>query len=83
MKPQKILWDVRRHLGPDDIVLSDVVGAHKMWIARYYQCETANTCLISNGFCSMGFAPPRRHGREARPPPIARCSPSPATPDSS
>ena len=50
-----------RHLGPDDIVLSDV-GAHKMWIARYYQCETANTCLISNGFCSMGFALPGAMG---------------------
>ena len=61
MKPQKILWDVRRHLGPDDILLSDV-GAHKMWIARYYQCETANTCLISNGFCSMGFALPGAMG---------------------
>ena len=61
MKPQKILWDVREHLGPDDIVLSDV-GAHKMWIARYYQCETANTCLISNGFCSMGFALPGAMG---------------------
>jgi acetolactate synthase-1/2/3 large subunit len=29
-----------------------------MWIARYYQCEEPNTCLISNGFCSMGFALP-------------------------
>jgi acetolactate synthase I/II/III large subunit len=57
MKPQKILWDVRRHLGPEDILLSDV-GAHKMWIARYYQCHAPNTCLISNGFCSMGFALP-------------------------
>ena len=42
-------------------MLSDV-GAHKMWIARYYQCETANTCLISNGFCSMGFALPGAMG---------------------
>ncbi len=57
MKPQKILWDVREFLGPDDYVLSDV-GAHKMWISRYYQCQEANTCLISNGFCSMGFALP-------------------------
>ena len=29
---------------------------------RYYQCETANTCLISNGFCSMGFALPGAMG---------------------
>ena len=57
MKPQKILWDTRAVMGPDDILLSDV-GAHKMWISRYYQCDEANTCLISNGFCSMGFAFP-------------------------
>ncbi|MCH7931581.1 MAG: acetolactate synthase large subunit [Proteobacteria bacterium] len=57
MKPQKVLWDVREVMGPEDILLSDV-GAHKMWISRYYQCEEPNTCLISNGFCTMGFALP-------------------------
>jgi acetolactate synthase-1/2/3 large subunit len=57
LKPQKVLWDVREYLGPGDYLLSDV-GAHKMWISRYYQCHRANTCLISNGFCSMGFALP-------------------------
>jgi acetolactate synthase-1/2/3 large subunit len=57
IRPQKILWDVRQVLGPHDILLSDV-GAHKMWVARYYQCDEPNTCLISNGFCSMGFALP-------------------------
>ncbi len=57
MKPQKILWDVREFLHPSDILLSDV-GAHKMWISRYFQCDEANTCLISNGFCTMGFAFP-------------------------
>ncbi|MFH1215319.1 MAG: acetolactate synthase large subunit [Pseudomonadota bacterium] len=57
IRPQKVLWDVREVMGPDDILLSDV-GAHKMWIARYYQCDEPNTCLISNGFCSMGFALP-------------------------
>ncbi|HBC56203.1 MAG TPA: acetolactate synthase large subunit [Gammaproteobacteria bacterium] len=57
IKPQKVLYDVRELLGPTDILLSDV-GAHKMWIARYYQCDEPNTCLIPNGFCSMGFALP-------------------------
>ena len=57
MKPQKILWDVRDCMQGHDILLSDV-GAHKMWISRYYQCHEPNTCLISNGFCSMGFALP-------------------------
>ena len=57
VRPQKALWDARQVLGPDDILLSDV-GAHKMWIARYYHCHNPNTCLIPNGFCSMGFALP-------------------------
>jgi acetolactate synthase-1/2/3 large subunit len=57
IRPQKALSDVRRLLGPEDIVLSDV-GAHKMWIARHYHCHEPNTCLIPNGFCSMGSALP-------------------------
>jgi len=57
IRPQKALWDVRRVMGPTDILLSDV-GAHKMWIARHYHCHEPNTCLIPNGFCSMGFALP-------------------------
>jgi acetolactate synthase-1/2/3 large subunit len=57
IRPQKAIWDCREVLGPDDILLSDV-GAHKMWIARHYHCNEPNTCLIPNGFCSMGFALP-------------------------
>jgi acetolactate synthase-1/2/3 large subunit len=57
VKPQRILNDLRATMAPSDIVLSDV-GAHKMWVARYYQCDEPNTCLISNGFCAMGFALP-------------------------
>lgn len=57
IRPQKAIWDIREALGPEDILLSDV-GAHKMWIARYYHCDEPNTCLIPNGFCSMGFALP-------------------------
>ncbi|MEL7535823.1 MAG: acetolactate synthase large subunit [Pseudomonadota bacterium] len=57
IRPQKALADVRAVMGPNDIVLSDV-GAHKMWIARHYHCHEPNTCLIPNGFCSMGFALP-------------------------
>ncbi len=57
IRPQKAIWDSRAVLGPNDILLSDV-GAHKMWIARHYHCHEPNTCLIPNGFCSMGFALP-------------------------
>ncbi len=57
IKPQKLLYDLRQVLDAEDIVISDV-GAHKMWIARHYHCERPNTCLISNGFASMGIAIP-------------------------
>jgi len=57
IRPQKAVWDARRVLGPHDVLLSGV-GAHKMWVARYYQCHEPNTCLIPNGFCAMGFALP-------------------------
>lgn len=57
IRPQKAIWDTRDVLGPDDILLSGV-GAHKMWIARYYHCHEPNTCLIPNGFCSMGMPLP-------------------------
>ena len=57
MVPQRILWDLRQVLEPEDIVISDV-GAHKMWTARLYQAERPNTCIISNGFASMGIGVP-------------------------
>ena len=57
MVPQRVLWDLRQVLEPDDIVVSDV-GAHKMWTARLYEAERPNTCIISNGFASMGIGVP-------------------------
>ncbi len=57
IKPQKILWDLRQALEPSDIVISDV-GAHKMWTSRMYKAEEPNTCIISNGFASMGIGVP-------------------------
>ena len=57
VKPQKALIDCRKVMGEDDIVISDV-GANKVWIARHYNCYKPNTCLISNGFATMGIAVP-------------------------
>jgi len=57
MKPARILTDVRKVLGHSDILVSDV-GAHKIWIGRDYPCYEPRTCLISNGFASMGFSVP-------------------------
>ncbi|PKM42691.1 MAG: acetolactate synthase large subunit [Gammaproteobacteria bacterium HGW-Gammaproteobacteria-1] len=57
VKPQKIIWDLRTALDMEDTVICDV-GAHKMWMARMFRCEYPNTCIISNGFASMGIALP-------------------------
>ncbi len=57
IKPQKLIYDLRQIMAPDDIVISDV-GAHKMWMARHYHCHRPNTCIISNGFAAMGIAIP-------------------------
>ena len=55
--PQRAIGDLRRALGPTDIVVSDV-GAHKVWVARLYQAYEPNTVIISNGFAAMGIAIP-------------------------
>jgi len=57
IKPEKIVTDVRRLLDEEDIVISDV-GVHKLWIAKIYDTYNPNTCIIPNGFCSMGFSVP-------------------------
>jgi len=57
LRPQKIIWDLRTALDLEDVVICDV-GAHKLWMARMFRCERPNTCLVSNGFASMGIALP-------------------------
>jgi len=57
IRPQKAIADLRRALGPSDIVVSDV-GAHKVWVARLYPTYEPNTVLISNGFAAMGISVP-------------------------
>ena len=57
MKPQRILADLRAALNPKDVVISDV-GAHKLWVARYFPAQWANSVIISNGLATMGIAVP-------------------------
>jgi acetolactate synthase I/II/III large subunit len=57
IKPEKLVIDVRNAFEENDIVISDV-GVHKLWIAKLYETYIPNTCIIPNGFCSMGFALP-------------------------
>lgn len=67
MAPQRIVADIRATLGRSDIVLVDT-GATKMWMARLYPTYEPNTCLVSNGLSTMGFALPGAIGvKLARP----------------
>jgi acetolactate synthase I/II/III large subunit len=55
--PQQVVAAVREALAPEDIVVSDV-GAHKVWLSRYYPTPVPNTVIVSNGLASMGIALP-------------------------
>lgn len=57
LAPQRVVADTREALGRSDVVLVDT-GATKMWMARLYPTFERNTCLISNGLSTMGFALP-------------------------
>jgi acetolactate synthase-1/2/3 large subunit len=57
IKPQKAIFDLRRALAPNDIVVCDV-GAHKVWFSRLYQTYEPGTAIISNGFAAMGISVP-------------------------
>ena len=57
VRPQILMRELRAALRSDDLVICDV-GAHKLWMARLFPCETPNSCIISNGFAAMGMALP-------------------------
>ena len=57
LKPQRIVWELQRTLAKNCNVVCDV-GAHKVWMARMYQPERPNSCIISNGFAAMGIGVP-------------------------
>jgi acetolactate synthase I/II/III large subunit len=57
LRPQEIIHHLRAVLAPHDLVICDV-GAHKLWMARQFPCDLPNTCVISNGYASMGIGLP-------------------------
>ncbi|HEY6781421.1 MAG TPA: acetolactate synthase large subunit [Thermoleophilaceae bacterium] len=57
VQPPRALYEIRKALGRDDILISDV-GLHKLWIARMFGAYEPNTVLIANGLAGMGFAVP-------------------------
>ena len=57
MQPPRALYEIRRALAREDILISDV-GLHKLWIGRMFPAYEPNTVLIANGLAGMGFAVP-------------------------
>jgi acetolactate synthase-1/2/3 large subunit len=57
MCPPRALWEIRRALGPRDMLISDV-GLHKLWIARMFPAHEPDTVFIANGLAGMGIALP-------------------------
>jgi acetolactate synthase I/II/III large subunit len=57
MQPPRALWEIRRALGREDILISDV-GLHKLWIARMFPAHEPDTVFIANGLAGMGIALP-------------------------
>jgi acetolactate synthase-1/2/3 large subunit len=61
VQPPRALYEIRKALGRDDILVSDV-GLHKLWIGRMFPAYEPNTVLIANGLAGMGFAVPAAIG---------------------
>jgi acetolactate synthase-1/2/3 large subunit len=57
MYPPRALYEIRRAMRRDDVLVSDV-GLHKLWIGRMFPAYEPNTVLIANGLAGMGFAVP-------------------------
>ena len=57
VQPPRALYEIRKVLGRQDILISDV-GLHKLWIGRMFPAHEPNTVLIANGLAGMGFAIP-------------------------
>lgn len=57
IKPLNIVQILRKKMGRQDIVVSDV-GAHLIWLAKYFPVYKENTLILDNGLIPMGVAVP-------------------------
>ena len=61
LHPLQVVRALRQHLGPKDVLVSDV-GAHMLWLCDRYPSYHENTFLVSNGMIPMGFGLPAALG---------------------
>jgi acetolactate synthase I/II/III large subunit len=57
LTPQRLVYDVRQVMPPDGILALDN-GMYKIWFARNYRTQVANTLLLDNALATMGAGLP-------------------------
>ncbi len=57
VKPQRLVWDVRRVMPEDGIIALDN-GVYKIWFTRNYRTTQPNTVLLDNALATMGAGLP-------------------------
>src|SRR5260221_9045394 len=57
LTPQRIVHDVR-HVMPDDGIVCLDNGMYKIWFARNYRTQVANSLLLDNALATMGAGLP-------------------------
>jgi len=55
--PQRLVHDIRQVMPPDGILALDN-GMYKIWFARNYRTQVANTLLLDNALATMGAGLP-------------------------
>jgi len=66
-KPQRLLADLAKVLGPEDLLLCDM-GTHRFWISQLFPAPGAGTVILSQSHNVTGFALPGAIGaRVAQP----------------
>jgi len=53
LTPQRLVHDIRQVMPPDGILALDN-GMYKIWFARNYRTQVANTLLLSFGMAAKG-----------------------------
>jgi len=57
IKPQRIVADIRKVMGREDIICLDN-GIYKLWVSRNYPAYEPNTVLLDNALATMGAGMP-------------------------
>jgi len=61
VKPQKVVWELRKALNPDAFVVTEV-GQNQMWAAHFMRLKHPKQFITSGGMGTMGFGFPASIG---------------------